>query len=268
MIDQLLVTAKQAASAAAQVIRERYDLPRTVRLKGPNDLVTDTDTAAQDAALRTIREAFPDHAVLAEEDPSIRPDEHGVWPIPDGICWIVDPLDGTTNYTNRIPFVCVSVGVTIDQIPVAGVIVDPLRAEMFSAAQGQGAMLNGSSIRVQKPVPLHSAVIGLGWAYTRGLSYHIVDVLSPLARRCRTTRALGAAALGLSYVAVERLQLYFNLGLKPWDVAAAAVILSEAGCEIRQPTGAPWHLGIPMLMAAHPTLLDEAVTRFVSHHSS
>jgi len=253
----LLATARLAARQAANAIKRRADRPHEVREKGPRDLVTDTDHAAQAAALSVIRARHPGHLILAEEDPSNHPAEGGRWQIPAGVVWLVDPLDGTTNFTTALPFICVSIGVAIDGQPVIGAIYDPYRNELFSAARGQGARLGNKALPPIKPAPLRRAVISLDWARAPQARHRALTTVSALAPHCHTVRAFGSAALSQAYVAAGRVHLYFNFGLQPWDVGAGAVLISETGGVLQQPGGGEWQLGEPAMLAGHPDLLDE-----------
>jgi myo-inositol-1(or 4)-monophosphatase len=257
LLDSLLETAREAALAAGRIIREQYTKPRQITEKGPRDLVTDTDHVAQAAALAIIRSRFPDHGILAEEDSSNHPKGEGDWAIPRGAVWMVDPLDGTTNFTTGVPFSCASVGVAMDGISVAGAIYEPYRDEMFTAALGMGARLNGVLLPWITGVPLKRAIISVDWAHApqnRKLALRTVDELAPL---CQTVRSLGSAALAQCYVAAGRLQLYFNYGLQPWDLGAGSVIVREAGGEIQQPGGGHWILGQGAVFVGHRDLLTE-----------
>jgi myo-inositol-1(or 4)-monophosphatase len=259
LIEQLRRMAHHAALRAGQVLNERYTQPRKIKSKGPRDIVTDADSAAQLTAISAILNLYPDHHILAEEDIASRPDEQGQWHIPPGIVWIIDPLDGTTNYASKLPLVSVSVGVAIDGEPVAGAIYDPLRDEMFEAARGMGAALNGQPLLPIPQVSLTDAVICLDWAREperRSRAVASVDALAPV---CRTMRALGSAALGLAYLASGRLQAYFHYGIQPWDCAAGAVMVQEVGGALASPAGEPWHLGEMAMLAGHPGLLKEMV---------
>jgi myo-inositol-1(or 4)-monophosphatase len=259
LLEQLQITAHAAAWAAGKVIQDKNSQPRSIRFKGPRDIVTDTDTAAQLAAVGVIGDRFPDHRILAEEDPASKPGADGRWRIPDGVAWIIDPLDGTSNYANSLPLISVSVGVTVDGEPIAGAIYDPLREEMFEAALGQGATLNGRPLAPIKPLKLEDALVNHDWARQVEARAHVLQTVTRLAPACRTMRAMGSAALGLAYVAAGRVQLHFNFGLMPWDAAAGAVIVREAGGELRAPDGSAWELGEPSLIAGHPAILDEAL---------
>lgn len=256
-LNEVLSTARDAAKLAGGIIRDQYVKPRQITEKGPRDLVTDTDRMAQDAILALIHERHPEHGFLAEEDISTHSTHEGEWRIPNGVLWVVDPLDGTTNFTTGLPLSCVSIGVAVDGRCVAGVIYDPYRDELFAAAKGMGASLNGEPLPALRYVPLTRAVIAVDWAHHPSIRTRAVTMVDRLAPQCQTVRALGTAALAQAYLASGRVQLYFNFGLQPWDVAAGAVLISEAGGIIQQPNGEEWKLGLPALFAAHPALLAE-----------
>lgn len=258
-LSNLLETARQAAHRAGEEILWRYTLPRQIREKGPRDLVTDTDHAAEAAALSIIRAHYPDHRILSEEDPESHFAEDGLWQIPPEFLWVVDPLDGTTNFATGIPFSCASVAVSFNGSPVAGAIYDPYRDEMFAAAQGMGATLNGQTMMLHEAVPLHKSIISLDWAHAPQVRQRAVTAIATLAPHCQTVRALGSAALALAYIACGRIQLYLSFGLQPWDVGAAAIVIHEAGGAIRQPHGDVWRFGEPGVLAGHPKLLEEAI---------
>lgn len=259
-LEALRETAALAARRAGEVVRMNYEKPGVIREKhGPRDLVTDTDDAAQSVALAVIRENHPGDFILAEEDPAGKPDSNGVWHIPDGVTWTVDPLDGTTNYTTGIPMFCVSVGAAIDGVPVAGAVYDPMRDEMITGAQGLGATLNGTPLKRLPAVRLSHATVAVDWSHGQIRRQRAVSMVQNISVACRTLRALGSAALGLAYVAVGRTQAYFNLGLKPWDTGAAAAIIPEVGGELRRVDGTLWRFGEPGIIAGHPAVLDDIV---------
>ncbi len=258
---EMLATARQAALAAGQVIREQVDQPRMVEEKGLRDLVTETDRIAQKAALEVITARFRDHIILAEEDSSNHSaDDAGRWTIPPGLVWMVDPLDGTTNFTTGLPFSCVSIGVASDGVPVAGAIYDPYRNELFTAMRGHGATLNGTALEPLAPIPLRRSVVSLDWARAPHIRHRALNTVAALAPHSQTVRALGSAALAQAYVACGRVQLYFNYGLQPWDVAAGALLITEVGGALQNPEGRLWVLGDSALLAGHPDLLQEAIT--------
>jgi len=259
LLTGLLATAEEAARAGGEIAQRDYARPKNVRLKsGVRDLVTDTDLAAQETILRILRDHYPDHRFLGEESAGPEPD-NGVWQIEPGITWVVDPVDGTTNFTLGVPMICVSIGVAVDGVPLAGAIYDPLRDEMFSGGHGLGVTLNGEKQPTLQPRALEESVIGVDWAHEPDLRQQIVDTVQSISRRCRTVRSLGSAALGLAYVAIGRLQVYANYGLKPWDTAAGAALIAEVGGDIRRPDGQAWTFGEPWVIAGQPVLLDEVM---------
>lgn len=254
---EVLQTARDAALTAGQIVLEQSTKPRQITEKGPRDLVTDTDHMAQDAALSLITQRHPDHLLLAEEDSSTHSTHEGNWQIPGGVLWLVDPLDGTTNFTTGLPLSCISVGVAVDGESVAGAIYDPYRREMFLAAQGMGVMLNDVALPALKPIPLSRAIVAVDWAHHPSIRTRAISMVDVIAPKCQTVRALGTAALAQAYLAAGRLQFYFNFGLQPWDLGAGAVLVREAGGIMQQPSGAEWKLGLPAVFAGHPALLAE-----------
>ena len=257
IIEQLRRTAHQAAWQAGQVIKEHDAKPRRVKSKGYRDIVTEADPAAQLAAVKAILDKFPDHRIYAEEDPKLKPDETGRWPIPSGVVWIIDPLDGTSNFASRIPMIAASVGVAIDGELVAGAIYDPLHEEMFTAGVGLGMEINGRPADPIAATPLEDAIVGVDFARDPQVRARTLATVHALSTHCRTMRAMGSAALGLAYVAAGRFQLYAHYNLQPWDAGAGAVMIREMGGEVRQPDGSMWTVGEVALLAGHPALLDE-----------
>ncbi len=239
---ELLMVAQATAVAAGAIIRENFHLPRQVSSKGFRDLVTDTDFAAQAAITTAVRQRWPDHGFLTEEEDS------GL-PTSGSIIWVIDPLDGTVNFSRGIPDFCVSIAAmrfTTTGAPevLAGVIYDPLRGELFSAAQGQGATLQTGDGQVR---PLHvSAIHTLSealfthdWSHVPTYRQHGLDCIGQLAHTVFGIRAVGSAALALAWIAAGRADAYLNFSLKPWDVAAACLLLAEAGGQLTMTTGSP-----------------------------
>lgn len=248
-----LSVALAAAVAAGDVLRQLWPKPRQVQSKGPRDIVTDADFAAQAVVLDRLRAAFSDHAILSEEG---RHDIDLNSPTPT---WIIDPLDGTTNYARGLPVFAVSVALAWGGVVQVGVIHDPLRRESFYAARGGGAWLRRGRA---KPRPLHvsavadlgEAVVGLDWAREPELRALTLAAVQRLVTRCRTVRATGSAALGLAYVGAGWVDAYFHHMLQAWDVAAAALLITEAGGVINTPAGAPWRLGDAQVAASNQGL--------------
>lgn len=253
-----LETALAAAVEAGDVLRKLFNKPRQVQAKGPRDIVTDADFAAQAAALGRVQGAHPDHAILSEEG---RHDIDLTGPTPT---WIIDPLDGTTNYARRQPVFGVSVALAWDGAVQVGAINDPLRRETFYAARGSGAWLQRGgtrprALRVSGVPDLDSAVIGLDWAREPNLRARSLAALNRVAPRCRTVRATGSAALGLAYVGAGLLDGYFHHMLQPWDLAAAVLLITEAGGVVTTPTGGEWRLGEGQIAVSNGRIHGEFV---------
>jgi myo-inositol-1(or 4)-monophosphatase len=228
----LLETAVQAARAAGHILVERLPIERQVRVKGFRDIVTDADLAAEEAVIHTIRACFPDHALLTEEGGESYGDAPYVW--------VVDPLDGTTNYSRRFPFFSVSVGLVHHGRLTVGVVYDPLSDHLFAAERGCGATLNDEPLRVSRFDQIGHAVVGLDWAHSQEGRHEVVARLGRVAPACRTLRGIGSAALGLCYVAAGWLDAYFHINLKPWDMAAGLLLIEEAGGRVTNIEGHPW----------------------------
>jgi myo-inositol-1(or 4)-monophosphatase len=242
----LMAVAVKAAHAAGQEIAERLGRERDVRVKGLRDLVTDADLAAQEVLLSAIRAHFPSHTILSEEAPG--------GGTPSGTTWVLDPLDGTSNYAHRFPCFSVSIGVMDDDGPLAGVVYDPLREHLFTAERGRGASLNGEPVHVSAIADPMDAIVGLDFARDPDARRELMGRLSALAPHVHTFRSIGSAALGLCYVAAGWLDGYFHVSLAPWDSAAGVLMVSEAGGTVTDLGGGPWAFGLPRCMAANRRL--------------
>ncbi|HET89116.1 MAG TPA: inositol monophosphatase [Chloroflexi bacterium] len=248
----MLQTAIEAAQRAGQVIAARYLDPHHVTVKGYRDIVTEADAAAETVILNLIRERFPQHAILSEEAGG---DEL------DADClWVVDPIDGTTNYAHRIPIFCVSIAVLQAGQPVLGVIHDPMRDQTFVAERGRGAWRDGAPIHASRVETLAHTVVGVDWGHKDEVRAQILDYVQRVAPHCGTVRALGSAALALAYVAAGWLDAYFHLGLKPWDVAAAMLLIAEAGGRCTTIQGEPFHVNLPGCLATNGLLHQDLLT--------
>jgi myo-inositol-1(or 4)-monophosphatase len=258
-MDPTLQTAIDAAHRAGELLLRKLPQNRQVRYKGQRDIVTDADEAAQQLIAEVIRERFPKHAFLGEED-----GHDADWPTA-APTWIVDPLDGTTNYARRFPSFCVSIAMAQAGALRVGAIFDPVRRETFYAAEGRGAFFQRGRagpvpLRVSLTDDLAEALVGVDWARDPLLRAGAIAALARVAAVCRSVRSTGSAALGLAYVATGWLDAYYHLSLMPWDVAAAALIIREAGGMLTSPAGASWALGQPAIVASngrlHPGLVE------------
>ncbi|MES2830741.1 MAG: inositol monophosphatase family protein [Pseudomonadota bacterium] len=223
----MLNTAIKAARRGAAIIsRASLDIDRVkVNEKGPNDFVTEIDRAAEQAIIGVLQQAYPDHAFLCEESgASANFDEQ------NENVWIIDPLDGTTNFIHSFPQYCVSIALRQRGQMTQAVVYDPTRNDLFTASKGAGAYLNDKRLRVSRRDKLADALIGTGFPFrgTDGLENYI-DMFRAMTPRCAGLRRPGAAALDLAYVAAGRLDGFFEKGLKPWDVAAGSLLITEAG---------------------------------------
>lgn len=219
--------ALRAARKAGEIIARATDQLDTldVQQKGVNDFVTEIDQAAEKEVIYHLQKAYPDHAFLGEES--------GLSGNTDSdYQWIIDPLDGTTNFIRGIPHFCVSIGCTFKGQLEHGVVLDPIRREEFTASRGYGAQLNGRRIRVSARKSLEGALIGTGIPYKSRAEEHIPNYMASLETVCKQTagiRRAGSSALDLAYVAAGRLDGYWEIGLRPWDIAAGILLIREAG---------------------------------------
>ncbi|MEA1992092.1 MAG: inositol monophosphatase family protein [Thermodesulfobacteriota bacterium] len=245
----MLQTAIDSAQRAGRMIAERYPGGRTVTVKGYRDLVTDADTAAEALILDLIRKRFPDHTIVSEEA--------GASEISSDYTWIVDPLDGTTNYAHHHPVFAVSIGLVKRGDPLIGVIYDPLRDHTFVAEKGCGAKLNDKPIHVSRATSLENALVGLDWGHSNEVRERILLFLHRIILKCGTLRVLGSATLALAYVAAGWLDAYFHIGLKPWDTAAGMLIIKEAGGRCSTLEGVPYRVDLPSCLATNNVIHDE-----------
>ncbi len=234
----LLNIAVRAARRAGEVIvrsMNRLD-SLTIASKGRNDFVTEVDHAAEQEILSTIRRHYPQHAFLAEESGSTGDNE---------VVWIVDPLDGTTNFVHGFPVFAVSIACQIRGQLEHAVVYDPLRTELFTASRGAGAHLDNHRMRVSKARTIEGSLIGTGFPYRANTQY--LDVYMAMLRgviaEAAGVRRPGSAALDLAYVAAGRTDAFWEIGLAPWDTAAGTLLIQEAGGRIGTLTGGEYRQG-------------------------
>ncbi|MCP4637905.1 MAG: inositol monophosphatase [Methyloversatilis sp.] len=255
-----LTTAVKAARRAGQIITrasEDVDLLK-VSSKRQNDFVTEVDRAAEDAIIGILREAYPDHAILAEES-----GESGA---SSDYRWIIDPLDGTTNFIHGTPQYAVSIALEHRGQMQSAVVFDPLRNEMFTASRGRGAFLNDRRIRVSRRAKLGEALIGTGFPYR--VWDHVdayLGMFKDMMQKTAGLRRPGAAALDLAWVACGRFDGFFEIGLSPWDIAAGSLLVSEAGGLVGNLLGETGYMESGNLVAATPRIYPALLQTIEPH---
>ena len=233
---------------AGQMLNDGYGRAHQVRQKSPTDVVTEIDQQVEDYLVGQIRAAFPDHSIVAEEGGETNTGSRYTWQI--------DPLDGTVNYTHGLPFFSTSIAYLVDGVPQLGVVNDPQRGECFSAARGQGLFLNGEPAHVSANSTLLTALLGTGFPYDLlfGDDYSM-DNYNRFAMQSQGVRRLGSAALAITYVACGRLDGYWELKLSSWDIAAACLLVQEAGGVVTDAAGSPDYLRPPFsIVTANPLI--------------
>jgi myo-inositol-1(or 4)-monophosphatase len=268
-VDFHLASCIAAAKAAGRVILEHWGRRATlaVKEKGRNDFVTVADRRAEEVVLRLLRARFPDHAIVAEESSddseggrSGRTASRADRAAADGYRWFVDPLDGTTNFIHGVPVFCVSIGLADAQGMRAAAVYDPVRDEMFTAARGQGAHLNGAPLQVARPGKLEKSLL------VTGIPFRSFDRLDAYLASFRGfihegggLRRDGSAALDLAYVACGRYDGFWEMGLSSWDVAAGSLLVTEAGGVVTDFTGRGGYVESGDIIASaaeiHPDML-------------
>lgn len=244
-----LALAVDAARAAGEIIRRGMSDALDVRYKGAINLVTQIDVAAERAVVERLQAKVPDHGILAEEGTL----HHGKSPYR----WLIDPLDGTTNYAHRFPFFCVSIGLQRGDDVVLGVVLDPVRDELFTAVRGAGAACNGRPMTVSSTAALGESLVVTGFAYDpkrdTNVNFRHFEAMSRVVQGVRRT---GSAALDLCYVAAGRSDGFWELFLSPWDTAAGQVIVEEAGGRVTDFSGRAFSPYIPEVVASNGKIHD------------
>lgn len=224
-------TALSAAEAGAKVLMRYYNKSINIEYKGEVDPVSQADRNAQKAIIKVIKDVFPQHGILAEED--------NVNDIKKDFCWLIDPLDGTVNFVHGVPMFCVSVALKYKKEIIAGVVYSPVMKEVFVAEKDKGAFLNGKRIKVSQVKDLIRALSVTGFPYyVRERSSRVMKNFFKVMMFTQGMRRLGSAALDLAYVACGRFEFFWEEGLKPWDIAAGALIVKEAGGVVSDYEGA------------------------------
>lgn len=255
----LITTATAAAHAAGRILLEHFQSGTSIRRKGPVDFVTDADIASERCIAAILREAFPDHSILGEEEETGSPDaEH---------LWVIDPLDGTTNFAHGIPHFAVSIACLHQGQPELGVVWNPVRDDLYVASRGQGATHNGTTICVSDAQELNQTLIGTGFYYDRGaVMQATLDAIGDCFRQnIHGIRRCGTASLDLAQVASGQYGAYFEYQLSAWDFAAGMLLVTEAGGKVTDCRGRPLPIGKSSILATNGAL-HQPVLNIVNPH--
>jgi len=252
-LDHFKAVALAAAYRGGGYIRQRLDGVREIKHKGEIDLVTEVDVGSEKRIIEVIRASFPDHAILAEERGSIG----GA----SDLQWIIDPLDGTTNFAHGLTTCCVSIALTKKGQPLIGLIYCPFTEELFSAVRGKGAFLNGRRLSVSTIGRVRDSLL------VTGFPYNVKEILPAVMQRftrCLASsqgiRRLGSAALDLAYVAAGRFEAFWEEHLQPWDVAAGHLIVQEAGGRVTDFDNQPFEPEMKSILASNGQIHSEMLT--------
>lgn len=247
----MLNIAVRAARKAGNLIAKNYETPDAIETsqKGSNDFVTNVDHQAERLIVEIIRKSYPKHSIVTEEGGDLGGEDNDIQ-------WVIDPLDGTSNFIKRLPHFSVSIAVRVKGRTEVGVVYDPMRNELFTAVRGQGSQLNGYRLRGSSARDLDGTILATGFPFkTRQHSQSYIKILTRLFGRCADFRRTGSAALDLAYVAAGRVDGFFEIGLKPWDFAAGELLVREAGGLITDFTGNHNYLSSGNLVAGTPRVV-------------
>ena len=249
-MEKVTEVAIKAARQAGSLLKERLGNIKNIDYKGAFNIVTDVDKASERIILDILNAEFPNHGVLAEECGAINPNLQKRW--------LIDPLDGTTNYTHSYPFFCVSIGFEDNGKMVAGIVYNPIADEIFWAEHGHGAWLNGEKIQVSTTNSLSKSLLATGFPPdTRQAKDNNMDRFMTLTDQSHGVRRDGAAALDLCFVACGRLDGFWETKLSPWDTAAGIIIVTESGGKITDLNGGPFKISDGYILATNGLIHDE-----------
>ncbi len=248
MSDDFLKAAVEIAREAGAILREEFDRPPQISYKGDVDLVTQADKRSEAAIVKRLTQYFPEHAIAAEEGTGHESASDSEFR------WHIDPLDGTTNFAHGYPCFCVSIGLAQRDTVIAGVVFNPFYDELFAAARGEGATLNGKKIQVSKVGTLSTSLLCTGFPVHKRLANPNIHYYWDFTLRSHGVRRDGSAALDLACVAAARFDGFWEFGLQKWDTAAGVLLVEEAGGKVSDFSGQPYRLGGPTILATNGTI--------------
>jgi myo-inositol-1(or 4)-monophosphatase len=248
----------EAARAAAGIVRGHYlsDSLEVRKKSAQGDLVSTADLDSEREIIRILRRSFPEASMVAEESPN---PAFGGGSQESGAVFYVDPVDGTLNFVHGIPFFSVSIGCWVHGVPAAGVVLNPLSGDLYTAVRGGGARKNGAPITVSDAPSLKDALIASGWPYDRTHRARLYEEMDRLYVECQELRALGCASMGFCLLAEGAFDGYWEWDLKPWDMAAGALIVTEAGGKVTSLSGGAFDLGSGRVAASNGRIHAELV---------
>jgi myo-inositol-1(or 4)-monophosphatase len=250
-MEDFIAAADDAAHAAASLILAGWQQSKEIHYKSAIDLVTSVDRACEERIVEILQRRFPDHSILAEEQTSIVGE-------PGGYRWIIDPLDGTTNFAHAYPHFCVSIALELNSDTLMGLVYDPVHNEKFRAVKGQGAFLNDQRIATSKVAELEKALLVTGFPYDRReRTDFYLAFWKAFMMRCQGVRRNGSAALDLCYLACSRVDGFWEFGLHPWDTAAGGLIVRESGGQLSDFSGGEFSIWKKEILATNSLIHAE-----------
>jgi len=245
--------AVSTAREAGQLLKSRLNTPHSIDYKGVINLVTEADRMSEALIIDRIQQHFPDSSILTEESPERKRNSE--------YRWIIDPLDGTTNYAHGYPVFCVSIALEREQCVIAGVVYNPMLDELFLAEKGKGAWLNGERISVSKISDLSRSLLATGFPYDiRESENNNLDYFNFMVKEVQAIRRAGSAALDMAYVAAGRFDGFWELKLMPWDTAAASLLITEAGGSVSGLSGQGFSLTAPSVLASNGKIHQQLIS--------
>jgi myo-inositol-1(or 4)-monophosphatase len=248
------------ARKSGLLLKDKFNQSHEIQYKGDINIVTEADKMSESLIIESIRRNFPGHGILSEESPAVSGTEK--------LRWIIDPLDGTTNYAHGYPIFCVSIALEKEDKVILGVIYDPMREDMFVAVRGEGVYLNDQKIIVSSVDNISRSLLATGFPYDiRDSKENNLDYFNSMALSVQAIRRAGAAALDLAYLAAGRFDGFWELKLKPWDTAAGCLMVEEAGGKVTDLFGKTWNISSPHLLASNGRIHQQMMDILARVHS-